>query len=256
MTKTLVLIEGYDEQKPVVKYLNAKPVDGEHSAFEATLKNGAAVIVVTTGVGPDQAHRVSADCINQFKPTLVISAGTCGALTSEMEIGDWLVTGTVQSLGKPDGQGREPGETLTSSAHETIEELAQALGEKPRRHEGRLVSVADDPVHEAGEKAAIAGRHGAIAVDMESFGVARAATEKGIPWLIARVVVDTPAIPLPPLGAINVQTGRPPLSGIAMYVLKHPIAGPKVLYGLWDLVQVYARDLVRVLPALGAGAPA
>jgi hypothetical protein len=83
---------------------------------------------------------------------------------------------------------------------------------------------------------------------MESYGIARAAIEQDIPWVVARVVVDTPALPLPELGAMNVHTGRPPLSEIAKYVLMNPVSGPRRLYGLWALVQTYAFHLVRMLP--------
>ena len=246
----LVLIEGDDERRPVVKGLGAAALPGPHNPWRATMADGTDVIVVTTGVGPEQARRVTSECITRFNPGFVVSTGTCGALVPGLEMSDWLVTGEVRALGMAGEGGRPTVETLKSPAADAIARLGRALNDCPRRHAGRLVTVADAPVVDALEKEAIARDHGAVAVDMESHGIASAAAERNIPWLIARVVIDTPARPLPELGPMNRQTGRPPLTGIAWYVLRNPISGPRTLHGLWALVQEYARHLVRVLPAI------
>lgn len=253
MNPVLVLIEGYDEQRPVVKGLQATPVDGPYSPYRAIRTDGTEIMVVASGVGPDRARRVTADSIERFDPGFVVSAGTCGALISGLEMSEWLVTGTVRALGPADGRSRPALETLESPAGKAIAKLGRALGDAPRRHAGRLVTVTDEPVVGMAEKEAIAREHEAVAVDMESYGIARAATERKLPWLVARVVVDTPARPLPELGPMNAQTGRPPLFGIARYVLRHPISGPRTLYCLWALVQEYASHLTRVLPVLAPG---
>jgi len=250
MNTILVLIEGYDEQKPVVRGLKAIAIGGTHSAYRAKLDARTEVVVVTTGVGPEQAQRVAAECMDHFNPSLVVSAGTCGALVPGIEMSEWVVTGTVRRLSKPGADGRVAGETIMSPATELIGQLAKAIGSEPGYHRGTLVTVSDVPVVDAEEKEAIASKHQAIAVDMESYGIARAAADRDIPWLIARVVVDTTFRPLPELGPMNIVTGRPPLPGIFLYVLKNPLSGPQILYGLWQLIQVYARHLVRVLPVL------
>lgn len=253
MKPILILIEGDDELRPVAAGLGATAVPDAAGAFRTAAGAGTDVVVTVTGVGPERSYAAAVAAIDRFDPGLVISAGTCGALTGAMECSDWLVAGTVSSLGAADGSGRQALATLESPAGATVDRLARALHGRARRHAGRLVTVADVPVTDAAEKAALARAHDAVAVDMESYGIARAAAERNRPWLIARVVVDTPAIPLPELGAMNVVTGRPPLSGIAWYVLRHPMRGPKTLYGLWRLIQVYAGHLVGVLPELMAG---
>ena len=247
MKSLLILIEGDDEMGPVVKGLHATPVNGARAWYEGVLSNDTRIITVTTGVGPEQAYQATAEAITRFNPEYVLSAGTCGALIPGLNVADWVVTGDVRAIGKAD----EKWPTLKSvqSSDDTLaNRLCHALQQNPQWHEGRLVTVADDPIHCAIEKAAIAKHHEAIAVDMESYGIARAAIEQDIPWVVARVVVDTPALPLPELGAMNVHTGRPPLSEIAKYVLMNPVSGPRRLYGLWVLVQTYAFHLVRMLP--------
>lgn len=247
MKSLLLLIEGDDELRPVVKELRATSVNGRRGPFEGTLSNDTKIIALTTGVGPEQAYQVTADAIHRFNPEYVLSAGTCGALIPGLNISDWVVTGDVRSIGQACEKWPTL-ETLQSRDNASAHRLCRALRQTPQWHEGRLVTVADEPIHRSDAKAAIATDHEAIAVDMESYGIARAAIEQGLPWVVARVVVDTPASPLPELGAMNVHTGRPPLSGIAKYVLMNPLSGPRRLYGLWALVQTYAFHLVRMLP--------
>ncbi len=250
MKPILILIEGTDELRPVAAGLGASAVADVPGAFRTSAGAATDAVVTVTGVGPERSYAAAVAAIDRFDPGFVVSAGTCGALTGLMDCSDWLVTGTVRALGAANGSGRPVIETLESPAAAAVERLAGALGASPRRHAGRLVTVSKSPVVDAAEKAELAKAHDAVAVDMESSGIARAAVERNRPWLIARVVVDTPAIPLPELGAMNVETGRPPLGGIAKYVLRHPLHGPKTLYGLWRLVQDYAVHLVRVLPSI------
>ena len=247
MKSLLLLIEGDDELRPVVKELRATPVKGARDQYEGTLSNDTKIIALTTGVGPEQAYRVTAESLQRFKPDYVLSAGTCGALTPGLSVADWVVTKDVRSIEKF-GEKWSTVKSVQSSDATSVNRLCQALQQTPKWHQGRLVTVADDPIHCAVEKAAIAKHHEAIAVDMESYGIAQAAMEQGLPWVVARVVVDTPALPLPELGSMNVHTGRPPLLGIAKYVIMNPFSGPPRLYGLWSLIQAYAFHLVRILP--------
>tara|TARA_B100001971_G_C18262904_1_gene588769 strand:- start:4683 stop:5465 length:783 start_codon:yes stop_codon:yes gene_type:complete len=247
MQSLLIIIAGADELRPVVKELRATTVNGSRGPFEGTLSNSAKVIVVSTSVGSERAYHVTIDAIQRFRPEYVLSAGTCGALVQGLNISDWVVTGDVRAI----GLAREQWPTLKSVQSidaTSANRLRHALKQTPKWHEGRLVTIADGPVHCPIEKSKIAKHHEAIAVDMESYGIAQAAIEQGLPWVVARVIVDTPALPLPELGVMNAHTGRPPLSGIAKYVLMNPLVGPPRLYGLRALVQRYAFHLVRMLP--------
>ena len=253
MNSLLLLIEGDDELRPVVKGLQAKSLNGSCGPYRGILSNGKEIIAMTTGVGPKQAYQVTAQAIRQFNPEYVISAGTCGALVPGLNISDWVVTGNVRAIGEASKRDSTL-ECLLNQNGVSVRQLCRALGDTPRWQEGRLVTVADEPVIDRGDKEVIAKAHEAIAVDMESYGIAKAAIDGNVPWLVARVVVDTLDTPLPELGPMNLLTGRPPLSGIAKYVLKNPLSGPQKLYSLWALVQVYAGHLVRILPKFTAQA--
>ena len=51
-------------------------------------------------------------------------------------------------------------------------------------------------LNDAAGKAALARRSGALVVDMESGAVGAVARERNLPFLCAKVVLDTPAAPL------------------------------------------------------------
>ena len=253
MGPILVLIEGLDEQHPVVRGLRASPQGGPHRPYSATMTDGTEVVICTTGVGPERAHLVSDQTIKRYEPSLVVSAGTCGSLTHDIERHDWVLTGEVRALSAQGQNGRDEVGAVTSQVGDRLNNLAQALGagdRPPRFHSGTLVTVSGEPVVDAADKEAIVQAHGAVAVDMESYGIAMAAAENKVPWLVARVAVDTPTLALPDFGDLDAVTGRPSLWRIGKFVLAHPLTAPFVLYRLWETIQIYARHLVRVLPAL------
>ena len=98
----------------------------------------------------------------------VVIAGLCGALDPTLRPGDLVVASEV----------RAEGETLLCAT-----DLAELLGARV----GPVVSL--DHVAGRDEKHALA-ETGAVAVDMESFWLARAAG--GRPVAVVRAVVDTP----------------------------------------------------------------
>jgi len=127
MKSLLLLIEGDDELRPVVKELQAKTVTGAQNSFERTLSNKTKIIAVTTGVGPEQAYRVTADAIHEFSPDYVLSAGTCGALVQGLEVSDWVVTGDVRAIDQAN-QHWSTFETLRDHDETAAPRLGQADG--------------------------------------------------------------------------------------------------------------------------------
>lgn len=78
---------------------------------------------------------------------------------------------------------------------------------KKNMRDGTLVGPlfgADAIIDSAAKKSALFANHGAIAVDMESHGAARAAREFGVPFLAIRAIADPAdrALPAAALGAI------------------------------------------------------
>ncbi|MEO0999164.1 MAG: phosphorylase, partial [Pseudomonadota bacterium] len=103
--------------------------------------------------------------------------------------------------------------------------LAGIEGTSPARIYGSDVLIGDPA-----EKARIAARSAATAVDMESHRVARVAAEAGIPALAVRAISDPLDRALPVwMGGVIGPGGRPRMARVLMGFLRHPGDLPALL---------------------------
>jgi adenosylhomocysteine nucleosidase len=135
-------------------------------------------------VGP-RAARLDERAPAWRAPTLVVSAGACGALAPDLAVGALVVPDVV--IG-PDG-----GRIATSP----IPALTRA---------GTLLTVAA-VVHRPEDKARLWIETGAIAVDMESSVLLAWARTIGVPAVVVRAVSDTASAGVPPDLAALVEPG-------------------------------------------------
>ena len=146
--------------------------------------------VLTTGVGPARAaealtcwlrDRAAGAAPGSFgRPALVVSSGFAGALSSGIGPLTWVTASSVYRL--VDGRAVPascPGGLLRIAERATACNVISS-GEVL----GRGVPGLPDPA----------------AVDTESAGLAEAAAAAGIPFLVLRLVTDTPARPMAALG--------------------------------------------------------
>jgi hypothetical protein len=101
----------------------------------------------------------------------------------------------------------------------------------------------------AGAKRAL-GRPGRLAVDLESWAVAQAATRAGIPWLAIRVIIDPVELELPAFARVP----GPPRGGYVGPALRHALGGPRAVLALVDLARrarTASRSLERAVRTLG-----
>jgi hopanoid-associated phosphorylase len=90
---------------------------------------------------------------------------------------------------------------------------------------------------------------GAVAVDMESVVVARAAAALGIPFVVLRAIADPAARELPPAALLPLdEDGNPALGSVLASVLRRPKQLPNLL--------TVAREARQALLALGGPARA
>lgn len=120
----------------------------------------------------------------------IISVGISGGLDPALAPGDLVIGNEV--IGDDGGIWECHG-----YLHGAIRDTARDLGAKT----GALFG-ADDIIQTAGKKAALFHNHGALAVDMESHGAARAAASAGAPFLAIRAIADPADRALPP-AALN-----------------------------------------------------
>jgi len=128
------------------------------------------------GVGARKAASGALLLIQSAKPDALLSAGFCGALTADLEVGDLLLGGTTR-------YPADPG----------LLELARACA--PNGKSGSVATVTR-VLNQASEKQAIADQTGAAAIEMEADAVGKAAADAGLKFLCVKVVIDTPSEPL------------------------------------------------------------
>jgi len=152
------------------------------------LRRGAArsaagqVTVLRTGMGPKAADRAVREALHDRDPrdTAVLTTGFCAGLAPGMRPGDVVVA--------DDGHENAVLAAALKAAGHTV-------------HTGPLAE--SDHVVRGAERTALAAT-GAIAVDMESAAMRRAALAEGARQVAAaRVVVDTPDFELVPVGTLR-----------------------------------------------------
>jgi len=148
---------------------------------------------------------------------LVISAGLCGGLDPALRAGDLVLpSGVVDAR----GERHEVARRHHARAQERLEGRART---------GDLLEVAD-VVATPAAKAALFMRTAAVAVDMESAHILRAAAAAGCPALVVRAVSDAAGEALPPPLLDVVAPGGRLRPGRALgAVLASPAAWPALL---------------------------
>lgn len=141
--------------------------------------------VLTTGVGPEHAAAalerwLEARAGDDGRPALIVSSGFAGAVTPGIEPLSWVTAASV---------------------HRLVEGRAAAVALPPgllRVAEGATPCSVVSADHVRSDE--VAGLAVPAAVDMESAALARVAGAAGLPFLVLRLVTDTPARPMAPLG--------------------------------------------------------
>ena len=146
-------------------------------------------LLVISGMGSDAAAQAALALVAAGARAL-LSFGLAGALDPALQPGALLLPRAVT-----DGTG-----TLHATCDSWRERLAARQGAQadtdPLIVDGPLLSLAQ-PLTTAVSKSQARARTGAVAVDMESFAIARIALAQGVKFAAARVVVDTAADSLP-----------------------------------------------------------
>lgn len=130
---------------------------------------GRQLWMAANGAGAAHAGRAVEIGCAECRPAAIVSMGFCGALDPALEIGDVFVATAVQSAGRRF-------------------ELSQPCCDAPHST-GVLASI--DHVAQTAEEKRLLRASGAAAVEMEAGGVARIATQCGVPLFCVRSVTDT-----------------------------------------------------------------
>lgn len=168
---------------------------GELPAARTTLADGTEIICVVSGIGPEKAERAAGRVIKEGASEIV-SVGIAGGLTPDLCPGDVIIGDSVVDGGEgPDGDymagsirtDLNPGLAANHLHNELVRKCLVEAGLSANR--GIIVTVSGAVLTGRG-KQLLHERTGAMAVDMESYSIARTAVRARVPFLLLRVVCD------------------------------------------------------------------
>lgn len=216
------------EIEPFLKRtIQLKTESGNGFTFRGCRLDETRICVVEGGTGRARASRAAHALIDAFQPPWVISVGFSGALIDGLQVGHVVVANGVT-----DRTG--------------MQRLAIDLQMKPAPeqglHVGTLVTT-DEIVRLINEKRKLAAATGAMAVDMESLGVAQACQERQTRFMAVRVISDDLSADLPPeVLAILGPKGTVRAGALIGSLLKRP----GCVTDLWALREKAARAADRL----------
>ena len=207
----------------------------------ATLADGT--LLVLSGMGPEAA-REGARLLIQAGATALLSWGMAGGLDPALAAGTVVLPGEVVS---PDGSSFRTEPRWQAG-------VAAAVAARLPVSTGRLLTSAE-PLGSSAAKADAFRRSAAVAVDMESAGVAAVASDARLPFLAVRVIVDTATDAVPPsaLAAATAGSGALRLGRVLASLARTPRdIGPLIRLGSRYRIALGA---LRVVARSGALAP-
>jgi len=180
---------------------------------EAAIAAQAGFIPVCAGGVPERTEALLARFLEDGA-SAIVSFGIAGGLSPALRPGTLLLPGHVLS---------------ESGRHEASSPWRQSLLDAGIGI-GASLYGAEKPAVSAVEKAALHAATGAVAVDLESHIVARAAAEAGLPFLVVRAIADPAECDLPEAALIPLRPdGTPDLPRIIAATLRQPRQIPALI---------------------------
>lgn len=184
-------------------------VRNAQDAPNSGMLNGRAVQIFHTGVG----ERVSTPRVEAFLQRrdlrFLISAGFAGALDPELRVGDVVIGSNVSTAALIPGA---------------------SIGSQTSIRVGKLIS-SSQIVESRDARARLARSTRALAVDMETEGIARACAQAGLPMLALRAISDTADAPFPAPARVlfAIEKQRTVAMRLVLHVIREPAAIGRLL---------------------------
>ncbi len=204
---------------------------------------GRAVLLAVTGMGRTCAETTASAVLEHMPVTAVLSIGFSGALSATLEVGDLVLASRLLALPGSASDGTAPPPSYPDP--ERLQAASDALRATSQRVITGPTVTAPAVIGPPGEKQALNERTSAIAVDMESYWIARLAAARSVPFLALRVISDALPDALPPFEQFLDADGVLHLRQLATCLLRDP-------RNLHRLLQM-ARQSWRAQRALTAG---
>ena len=209
------------------------------------------VVLAEGGVGRDRAQQATRLLIDEYEPDLIVSAGFAGAAKPGARSGDLYICSRILALcGPPTTWTREGPRSRPLIDEGLMIRLSEAIGGVAGGCSWGGCITVDQVVHSPALKRWIGESFGADVIDMESFWVSEVATERGLPHLVVRSVMDPMEQSLPNfVMEATEQEGLRTLASGASHMLSNP-TDLFPLLRLWRQVRRASRRLNDVLAAV------
>jgi adenosylhomocysteine nucleosidase len=201
------------------------------------------VLVVWTGMGRQRAEARAEALLARYQVAAVLSIGFSGALKGWLEVGDLVLASELIGLSGSGSSEIEP--TIYQANQGLLRAAREALGATPLRVVLGPTVTAPRVITTPADKHDLGSQTGAIAVDMESYWIARVASDRGLPFLALRAISDAQKDLLPPIHQILDTDGNPSVCRLAVHLTRQPAS----LAALPRL----ARNAARARRALATG---
>jgi len=194
----------------------------DNMVFTEGRADGVPVALVQFGIGRERAQAAVRAAVERYRPRLIVSAGFSGGLSTDIEGGDLVLAQQIFAVERP-VNGSQPNDMPPIAIDRgLLDACAITLEEGLMRYTvGNIVSV-QQAMPSPREKDRLSRTTPALLVDMESYWIAEAARQAGVPFLAARVASDELGDTLPDFERfLDEMGGLRPLKA-AWYFLTHP----------------------------------
>jgi adenosylhomocysteine nucleosidase len=201
------------------------PMASEYAAVRAGVRpllEGGALELRMCGIGPERARAFCRGLEDGADWSCLALLGWAGGLATDLRAGDAILADVALA---PDAS--------------SLPCRAMALAGV---QVGPMLTVAEALYTPAAKRGA--RETGALAVEMEAYPLAAWAAAHGLPFVHARVILDSVEDPLPDLGGALDAFGRPRLP----YLVRRVIQRPALIPELWR----FSRHMRALSPRLGA----
>jgi adenosylhomocysteine nucleosidase len=167
------------------------------------------IVILHTGVGEKICRYRLENLLQETGFTFLISSGFAGAVREDLRVGDLIL---AENFSNPE-----------------LLSVAQRILNNRIVHTAKLFT-SKTIIDSLPERSAIAQRHGAAAIDMETESIANACLARGIPLLSLRVISDTSteSLPAPPNVLFDVDDQKTNFVKLSLYLLMHPRANRRL----------------------------
>jgi adenosylhomocysteine nucleosidase len=186
---------------------------------------GQDIVLLRCGMGATRALPAVTWLMQHFDVWGVISVGFAGALQPHLTTGDAVLITQVRAVRlNHEATPTAPLEVIEPDSALTHLATAAANDAALTCHTGMLLS-SSDLVSQATDKQRLGQHSGALAVDMESYSIGRAATAQHLPFTVLRTIFDTSHEDLAvPVATWMTSDGALQPRRVVDYCAQHPCA--------------------------------